>query len=51
MLYEEVIALLGDVPPGFEPLVYFGCIMLLIWFLQFVSSVLWAVLSWFGGKR
>ena len=47
MLYEEVVNLLGDVPVGFEPLVYFGCILLLIWFLQFFSSILWSVLKWF----
>ena len=47
MLYEEVVALIGEVPQGFEPLVYLGCLIIL---LQFVSSVLWAVLSWFGGR-
>ena len=47
MLYEEVVNLLGEVPSGFEPLVYFGCILLLIWFLQFFTSILWSVLKWF----
>lgn len=47
MFYEEVVNLLGEVPAGFEPLVYFGCILLLIWFLQFFSSILWSVLKWF----
>lgn len=50
MLYEEVVNLLGDVPAGFEPLVYFGCILILLWFLQFVSSVLWSILSWLGDR-
>lgn len=50
MLYEEVIALIGEVPQGFEPIVYFGCILLLIWFLQFASSLLWSILSWIGGR-
>ena len=50
MLYEEVIALLGEVPQGFEPLVYFGCILILLWFLQFVSSILWSIISWLGDK-
>lgn len=50
MLYEEVVALIGDVPQGFEPLVYLCCLIILLWLLQFVSSVLWAVLSWFGGR-
>ena len=50
MLYEEVVALLGEVPQGFEPLVCVFCCLLLLWFLQFVSSVLWSVLSWIGGK-
>ena len=37
MLYEEVVALIGEVPPGFEPLVYFACIMILLWMLQLSS--------------
>lgn len=51
MLYEEVIALIGEVPTGFEPLVYLFCLLVLLWFLQFVSSVLWTILSWFGGRK
>ena len=50
MLYEEVVNLLGEVPVGFEPLVYFGCILVLLWFLQFVSSVLWTIISWLGDR-
>ena len=51
MLYEAVVELLGEVPAGFEPLVYTCAAVVLLWMLQFVSSVLWTVLSWFGGHR
>lgn len=50
MLYEEIVNLLGPVPQGFEPLVYFGSILVLLWFLHFVSSVLWSIISWIGDK-
>lgn len=50
MLYEEVVSLIGEVPQGFEPLLYFACVLVLLWFLQFVSSVLWTIFSWLGDK-
>ncbi len=50
MLYEEIVKLLGPVPPGFEPVVYFGAVLVLLWFLQFVSRILWTVLSWIGDQ-
>lgn len=50
MLYEKVVELIGTVPVGFEPLVYIGSILVLLWLLQTVFSVLWTLLSWIGGK-
>lgn len=50
MLYEEVVSLIGDVPVGFEPLVYVGCIVVLLWLLQTVFSILWTLLNWIGGR-
>lgn len=50
MLYEEVVALIGEVPQGFEPLVYFGCIMVLLWLLNLVASVLWSIIAWIEGR-
>ena len=50
MLYEALVSLIGDVPVGFEPLVYiFACIVLL-WLISSVFSILWSVLNWIGGK-
>lgn len=50
MLYEALIELIGEVPTGFEPLVYvFACVVLL-WLLSTVFSILWSLLSWIGGK-
>ena len=50
MLYEKVVELIGDVPVGFEPLVYIGAVLVLIWLLQTVFSILWTLLSWIGGR-
>lgn len=50
MLYEAVIALIGEVPVGFEPLIYALCIPVLLWLLSHVFSILWTLLSWIGGK-
>ena len=50
MLLEKVVELIGEVPVGFEPLVYIGCILVLLWLLQTVFSILWTLLDWIGGK-
>ena len=50
MLYSQIVELIGDVPVGFEPLVYVGAILVLIWLLQTVFSILWTLLNWIGGK-
>lgn len=50
MLYEAVVNLIGAVPVGFEPLVYVGCILVLLWLLTSVFSILWSLLGWIGGK-
>ena len=50
MLYEALVNLIGDVPTGFEPLIYaFACIVLL-WLLSSVFSILWSIINWIGGK-
>ena len=50
MLYAQIVELIGDVPSGFEPLVYIGAILVLLWLLQTVFSILWTLLNWIGGK-
>lgn len=50
MLYEALVNLIGDPPVGFEPLIYIGAILVLIWLLSSVFSILWSVLNWIGGK-
>lgn len=50
MLYEKVVDLIGAVPVGFEPLVYIGSILVLLFLLQTVFSILWSLLNWIGGK-
>ena len=50
MLYEKIVELIGDVPVGFEPLVYIGSILVLLFLLQTVFSILWTLLNWIGGR-
>lgn len=50
MLYQAIVDLIGEVPVGFEPVVYLGAILVLIWLLSTVFSILWSLLSWIGGK-
>lgn len=49
MLYQEIVTLIGEVPPGFEPLVYVVCCIVFLWFLQFFSTVLWSLINWLKG--
>lgn len=50
MLYEAVVELLGEVPVGYEPLIYVMAAIILLWLLSHVFSIVWSVLSWIGGK-
>lgn len=50
MLYEAVVSLLGDVPAGFEPLIYVFTFFILLWLLGTTFSIIWSLLSWIGGK-
>lgn len=46
-IYEAVVALLGDVPSGMEPVVYVFCMVLSLFFVNCVMSVFASV---FMGK-
>lgn len=50
MLFEALVSLIGEVPVGFEPLVYLAAVLVLLWLLSSVFSILWSLLSWIGGK-
>lgn len=50
MLYEAVVNLIGEVPLGYEPLVYVACILILLWLLSTTFSILWQIINWIGGK-
>lgn len=50
MLLDQIEALIGPIPVGFEPLVYIGAILVLLWLLSSVFSILWSLLSWIGGR-
>ena len=50
MLDEAVVNLIGEVPLGYEPLVYIACILILLWLLSTTFSILWQIINWIGGK-
>lgn len=50
MLYEAVVDLIGEVPVGYEPLLYCACVLVLLWLLSSVFSILWSLIGWIGGK-
>lgn len=50
MLYEAVVNLIGEVPVGFEPVVYLIAGIVLMWLLTTTFSILWSVVNWIGGK-
>lgn len=50
MLYEAVVNLIGEIPVGFEPVVYVGCLILLLWLVNTTFSILFSVVNWIGGK-
>lgn len=50
MLYDAVTELIGDVPVGFEPLIYVACVLVLLWLLSSMFSIIWSVLNWISGK-
>lgn len=51
MLYEAVVELIGEVPVGYEPLVYVMACLILMWLLSSTFSILYAVLGWIGGRK
>jgi hypothetical protein len=49
MLYAALVELIGDVPVGFEPLVYIAAFLVLVYLLSTTFSILWAILNWIAG--
>lgn len=48
--YEEVIALLGPVPAGYEPVAFVVVAVVFLYVLTSAFSILAAVLNWIGGR-
>lgn len=49
-IYEQVVAIVGEVPAGFEPVVYLCSLVILVFLLCSGFRILWAVLGWVGGQ-
>lgn len=51
MLYEAVVELIGEVPVGYEPLIYCLCLPVLLWLCGQLFSALWALFASIGGRK
>lgn len=44
-MFDAVQVLIGQVPVGYEPLVYVMCIPILLWLLSQFFGILWAIIG------
>lgn len=51
MLYDSIVALVGKLPYGFEPVFYCICVIVLVWLLNAFFSILNAFFNMIGGFR
>ncbi len=51
MIFDELRALIGSPPAGYEMLEYVIAAVLLVFLLQSCVSFVSALLNWVGGKR
>lgn len=49
-IYESVVALVGTVPSGCEPIVYVLSCVVLLFLLQQAFGVIYSIVNWIGGK-
>lgn len=49
-IYESLIALVGDVPVGFEIIAWIFSAIILIYLVRTVFSIIASVLQWVGGQ-
>lgn len=49
-IFEQIVNICGAVPAGLEPVVYVVSLLVLLFLLSAGFRILWAVLSWVGGK-
>lgn len=49
-IYESVIALVGDVPAGFDIIAWVFSAIVLIYLVRTVFSIIATILNWVGGQ-
>lgn len=49
-IYESVIALVGEVPVGFDIIAWIFSALVLIYLIRTVFSIISSILSWVGGQ-
>ena len=50
MFYQALVDLIGDVPSGFEPVVYVVSIVLFTVIVLSALNIIGAVFKWIGGR-
>lgn len=48
---DAVVALVGPVPAGFEPVAWVVAAILFLFLVSSAFSILYALLNWIGGRR
>lgn len=49
-IYEAVISLVGEAPPGFDILVWIFSSIVLFYLIRCVFSIISSLLQWIGGQ-
>lgn len=44
-MFEQIQALIGPVPSGYEPVVYVLCVVVVMWLLSQVVGLVWSLLG------
>lgn len=50
MFADQITSLIGAVPAGCEPLLWFACFIVLCLFLDLVFGIIWALVKWVGDR-
>ena len=49
-VYDALIALVGEVPAGYEVIAWIAAAVVFLFLVQSAFSVLYALLNWIGGR-
>lgn len=50
-IYEEIVSIIGNPLPGYEPIFYTACIIVVLYFMYALMSIFNSIIQYLGGKR